>query len=51
MTRMLALLGAFLIGVGVVGCSGGSGSDSAPPQPVSEDLDWDQGNWDAKDWQ
>ena len=50
MKQILALLGAVLISIGMFGCSGGSASDAAPSPPVSDDLEWDQGNWDEDEW-
>ena len=36
-------------------CGGGSGgkkqSDPPPPPPVDTTMNWDDDNWDAKDWQ
>ncbi len=33
-----------------VACGGGGGTAPPPPPPPANDLVWDQGNWDAVNW-
>jgi hypothetical protein len=38
--------------LGLTACGGGGGSDPVvqPPPPADTSLDWDEDNWDEKDW-
>ena len=50
--RFLVVLFVFSL-FGLSGCGGGGGgSDPAvqPPPPADTSLDWDEDNWDEKDW-
>ena len=47
-TFILAFIAlAFLSACG----GGGGGSNPPPPPPVDTTMNWDDDNWDEKDWQ
>ena len=47
-TRTLIL--AFIALVLLSACGGGGKKQPPDPPPVDTQLDWDEDNWDEKDW-
>ena len=48
-----AVLLVLAMSLTLTACGGGGGSDGGnnqPPPPVDTTLDWDEDNWDEKDW-
>lgn len=48
-TSILALVA--LASLSACGGGGKKTTTTPPPTPVDANLDWDQGNWDEKEWQ
>ena len=54
MQRLLSLLVVVVLSLGLAAChrgGGASATNNVPASGASPQLNWDQGNWNEKNWQ